>query len=99
MTNPKKDAVPAVTKLRTLPPEVRRQRALEFVGKRVQVTTKTTTGSESRIGKAVAVAVPNTGASADLLIFQHEHPDPAKAYVFANALSLATVDSIEEIPF
>lgn len=89
----------AYKRLRSLPPEVRRHRALEYVGKRVQVTTVAVSRKEARIGKVIAVAVPNTGASADLLILEHEHPDPAKSYVFANALSLATIDSIEEIPF
>lgn len=84
--------------VRNMEQSERREHANSFIHKHVRVTvTHGWSSSEHAVtGRVICVAVPNVGV-ADMLVLQHDHPDPGKVYIHPRALSLATIKNIEEI--
>lgn len=79
--------------VKTMERSERLRHAKSFMHERVRVVFDR---DDEMTGRVVCVACPNV-AVADMLILQKDHPDPDYVYVYCEALSLATIKSIERV--
>lgn len=67
--------------------------ARSFMHERVRIVFER---DNEMTGRVVCIAVPNVGV-ADMLILQRDHPEPDYVYSYCEALSLATIKTIERV--
>ena len=83
-------------KIRRLPPEDRLRAASAWIGHRAEVDVERSGNRYTFAGTVIATATAPNGGTADLLIFEKDHPDPERRYVYPASISLATVIEIRK---